>query len=70
VSRPLRDRARAAYAAAFLKRSPTSTNLARNIIDGKFENWWVTPALDALEAALRGQPDEGEADDSGEGYRD
>ncbi len=49
----LRQRARRAYAAAFLKRSPTSTNLASNIVDGSFENWWITPALDALESALR-----------------
>ncbi|MFL6864050.1 MAG: hypothetical protein ACJ8DZ_13735 [Allosphingosinicella sp.] len=65
MSRQTRARARAAYASAFLRRSPRSGNLARNIIDGEFENWWITPALDALEVVLRGLPDEGE-DEGGE----
>lgn len=63
----VRQRARQAYASALLRRHAGSGNLARNIIDAGFENWWVTPALDALEAVLRGLPDEGEDGDSEEG---
>ena len=62
MTRP-RQLAREAYAAALLKRSPASGNLARNIIDGSFENFWLTPALDAMERLVLlsadGEDDEG-----------
>jgi hypothetical protein len=48
-----RDQARIAYARSLLKREPSARNLANNIVDGRFENMWIAPALDALEAAMR-----------------
>lgn len=39
-------------------------NVASNIEHGGFENCWITPALDALEARLRLIPDEDEGDES------
>jgi hypothetical protein len=63
VSRPLRARAREAYASAIARRGKAWRNLADNIRAG-FENVWITPALDALEGTLRLVPDaaEDEAD--------
>lgn len=69
MTRSPRARARAAYADALVKRNPKLANAASNIVHGHFENIWITPALDALEVALRGLPDEEEGDDSEEGQR-
>ena len=52
MPRPISMQARKLYAAAFLSQSPKSENLARNIVDGGFENWWITPALHAIDEAL------------------
>jgi hypothetical protein len=48
-----RARARLIYADAVAARGPTWTNTANSIRAG-YENVWVAPALDAIEAVLRG----------------
>lgn len=56
----LRDRAREAYAAAIEAQGPAYRNTADSIRAG-YEGFWVTPAINALEAMIRNGPDE--ADD-------
>lgn len=60
-----RQKAREALAAALIKRSPANANIARNIVDGSFENFWVGPALDALERLVLVSDDEDDDEETG-----
>lgn len=57
-----RDRARLAYANALRAQGPAWANTAGLILTG-FENLWITPALDAMEALVLLLPDDSDDDE-------
>jgi hypothetical protein len=61
VTTATRNHARGLYADALAAQGPALANTANSVRSG-FENFWVAPALDAIEGLLRRCPDEGEDD--------
>lgn len=64
MSNPARERAREIYARQFDALGDGWKNTAGLIRTG-FENLWIKPALDAMEALVLLCPDEGEDEETG-----